>query len=110
MGFFDDYEAPAGGNDLWIGKDEKADLIADGTVFRITGVERDESPQYGERFVADVELNGEARKVSFPSGSGVESRDYLLDKLSKYLETPGAEGPMVRLAKAGRAILIEAAE
>ena len=106
MGFFDTYQdtAPEGS---WVGKDEKDTLIANATPMTVVKVERGEG-QFGERFVATVTIDGEERLISFPFGT-VESRDRMLNALEKYLEDADAEPPVVKLEKAGRAIIISAA-
>lgn len=110
MGFFDEFQDTASGD--WVKKDEKAQLMEDGTPFPITAVTIEDSPQFGERYVAKIVLEGDDgpadRLISFPKGS-VESRDRLLDALTKWLEDPANEVPVVKLEKVGRSIIIRAA-
>lgn len=114
MGFFDNYK-DLGGGGKYLKSEEKQVLIDGGIPFEIESLQLDEENQYGPRYVAfcqipDVE-SGEPTegKISFPVGSGADSRDSMLKAMSEYLDSEGAEPVKVKLHKPGRAILLEAA-
>lgn len=116
MGFFDEYK-DSGAGGTWIGKDEKAELIANGVPLVVTAISQEDHSDYGERYIADVTLPDEyasedgetARQVSFPKGT-VESRDRMLDAMEKWLDDPTHESPTVKLEKVGRSIIVSAFE
>lgn len=114
MGFFDEFQDTGAGN--WVKKPEKDELIASGQTFPVQRVDEVDSPQYGERFVVTTTLptgeNGEdeERKISFPKGSGVESRDRMLEAIAKWLDDPANEPPQVKLYKVKQSILIADAD
>lgn len=118
MGFFDEFTDTSGG--AFVGKDDKAVLMEQGIAFPITALSVQDSPQYGERYVATVVIpagvfDGEGddeerdRLISFPKGT-VESRDRMLDAMIGWLEDPSNEPPVVKLEKVGRSILVRKAE
>lgn len=115
MSFFDSYK-DLGGGGTYLKSDEKQFLIENGVVFEITGLAMDEENQYGPRFVAFCAIPNadsgepEDKKISFPVGSGAESRDSMLRAMEKYLADEGAEPVRVKLTKPGRAILLTPAE
>lgn len=113
MGFWDDNEDLLASGGAYVGKDEKQDLMENGVVFPITGIIVEDSPKFGERYVATVVLPDEDgsksdRLISFPKGT-VESRDRTLDRMRKWLEDPTNEPPLVKLEKVGRSILVRPA-
>lgn len=107
MGFFDTYEDTSSGN--WIAKDEKQELIENGTPLTVSAVGVEDSPQYGERYVLTVTIGDdtEERRLSFPRGS-VESRDRMLDAMEKWLDDDGSEQPVVVIEKVGRSNIVRA--
>jgi len=103
--FTDEYK-PLGGLDF-VGKDERHALIDNATPFTITRViDAPARGTFGPKFVAIVELNGEARAISFGKGSGVDSRDELFESLMAFFEREDAEPPTVHLERAGQATLV----
>lgn len=111
MGFWDEYKENDGGKYL-TGADKTA-LIASRTPLQVTSIRREESPfkqkdAQGnatvsvDRFVLDVELNGEARRLSYDAGS-VESRDRLFSDMIRYVEEQGddAELPKIVIERKG---------
>lgn len=94
--------------------EEKQRLIENGVPFLITGLAMDEENQYGPRYVAFCKVPNEEggiedRKISFPTGSGADSRDAMLRAMDEYLQK-GGDPVKVCLDKPGRAILIRPAE
>jgi hypothetical protein len=101
-GFFDTFETTAGLN--FVGKDEKADLIADSVPLTVVKVFSTES-QYGPRYILVVQLDGEERAIGFGKGT-VQSRDSMLAAMEAYLEGESVEPIVVKLSQAGRATII----
>lgn len=115
MSFFDNYK-DLGGGGKYLSAAEKQFLIENGVAFTIEKLAMDEDNSFGPRWVAFVQVPSqtekgvtEARKISFPVGSGAESRDSMLKQMDKYLQSEGAEPVTVKLNKPGRAIFIESA-
>lgn len=113
--FFDDYQ-DLGGGGKFLSKDEKDFLIENGIAFEITAVGYDPDNQYGPRYVAfcnvphpEEEGEIEEKKISFPTETGVDSRDAMLKAMKDYLTGEDAEPVKVKLEKPGRAILISQA-
>lgn len=108
MGFFNEYVDDSPGS-VYVTGDEKEQLIADGTVFDITGVTFD--PEGGfddnDRYVLDITLAGTERKLSFQAGS-VDSRDRMLAAMDEFIQRSG-EAVAVKLTQQGRSTLISAA-
>lgn len=111
MSFFETFK-DLGGGGSYLKSDEKQFLIENGIAFDIKGLALDEENQYGPRYVAFCDIPNEEtgeleeRKISFPKGSGAESRDNMLHAMDEYLSGEGAEPVSVKLIKPGRAILI----
>lgn len=111
MGFdFSKYDT--GGN--YIGAAEKKAIAEAGIPFVITAIK--ESEYDGQpRYVLSVTVpnpetgDTEERLLGFPIGSGVESRDRMLDALKDYLDGDGAEEVKAKLEKVGKAYLIREA-
>lgn len=102
MGFFDEFQDTGGAS--YVGKDEKAELIKDGTPLAVKRVYKGPS-RFGERYVLITELDGEDRALPFGAGS-VESRDFMLDALIEYLEREDAEPVEVKLVQKDRSVLV----
>lgn len=113
MSFFDEYKDIGGGE--YVSSDEKNVLIENGIPFQMTDVVYQEESKFGERFVTRVLLpdpetgEEEERLMSFGAGT-VESRDRLLRALAEWLDEADNEPPYVKLAKVGRAVIIEKGE
>lgn len=112
-GFFDEYHDEGGG--AYVGEDEKAELIDNGTTFPITALTVEDSPfGDGERYQATVTLTDEdgdevEKFITFPIGT-VPSRDRMLEKMTEWLDDPANDVPIVSLARVGRSIIIRNAE
>lgn len=113
--FWSTYKSPAStGSGRYLKSEDKSILIDGGVPFTIDSLYRDDENQYGPRYVAGCtipDLNGsgddkEEVKISFPLGSGVDSRDALLTQMEEYLDSDDGEPVEVKLAKTGRAINI----
>jgi len=111
LSFWDEYKE-IGGN--YLKAAEKDVLMENGIPFTVTSVTLDNHPQYGERYVASVNVPNpetgeeEERAISFPFGT-VESRDRMLAQMAEYLGRDDAEEVKVKLEKAGRSILVRQA-
>ena len=110
--FFDTFQDTSSSG--YLNKDDKQVLIDNGISFPITSVKVEDHPEYGERYVCGVtvpslENEGETedRLLSFPIGT-VESRDRMLEAMSKWLDDPTAEPPVVKLDKVGRSLILRA--
>ncbi len=119
MGFFDEY-VDEGGGSLYIKAEEKTAIAQAGIPFVVTGVKDDEDNVYNgkkqPRFVVVLELpdpeTGEPqeRYLSFPKGTGVDSRDKMLAQLGEYLTRDDAEEVTLKLTKVGRAYVLKDAK
>ena len=110
MGFdFDKYQT--GGN--YISAAEKKVLAENGIPFAVTAV-RQVHKFDNENYELSITVpnpetgEDEERTLSFPIGSGAESRDAMLHGLKKYLEETG-EAVKAKVIKIGRAYFLEAA-
>lgn len=108
MGFFDEYVDDSPGS-VYVSGPEKEALLESGTIFNITGVTFDPEGGYddNDRYVLDIVLNDEQRKLSFQAGS-VDSRDRMLANMAEFIERSG-ETVAVKLTQQGRSTLITAA-
>lgn len=112
MSFWNEYEEISGN---FIGAEEKAVLMDNGIPMKVLEVKEDEANQYGPRYVITVMVPNptsgeeEERLISFPIGSGVESRERMLAQMKEYMEREDAEPISIKLEKVGRAILIRQA-
>jgi len=107
-GFFSTYVDDSPGGGTWISGDEKEKLIESGDAFDITAVDIDPGDKYGERFVLDVVLAGEARKIGFQTGT-VDSRDRMLGAMAEFLAANAGSQVRAKLAASGRSTLVTAA-
>lgn len=115
MSFWDSHDAGSGGGG-YLSPDEKDELIANETPFDVTAVRFEEENKYGPRFVVTLTLpdpatgDNETRMVGFPRGSGVTSRDDLLQAMIDDHFGAGEKGsiPCV-LAKGGNSFLLKPA-
>lgn len=115
MAFFDNYK-DLGGGGRFLSAADKQVLIENGVPFKITGLQFDEHNEHGPRFIAfvlvpDVESGEEEeRKIGFPVGSGVGSRDSMLEAMKEYFDGKDSEPVVVKMEKPGRAIFLINAE
>ena len=107
-GFFDTYVDDNPGGGTWVSGDEKDQLVDSGDAFDITAVSLDPGDKFGERFVLDIVLNGEARKVGFQTGT-VDSRDRMLSSMAEFLASNAGSQVRAKLASSGRSVLVTAA-
>lgn len=107
MGFFDEFKDTSGGS--WVGAEEKAELIASGTVLSVTDVIYDPTNKYGPRYVVKFSLDGEDRSIGFGAES-VESRDRMLAALAEYLDANEGETTELIMEQVGRSVVLRAAE
>lgn len=113
--FFDNY-TDLGGGGRFLSQADKQVLIENGVPFKITAVQFDEHNEHGPRFIAfalvpDVETGeDEERKIGFPVGSGVQSRDSMLEAMKDYFTEEDSEPVTVKMEKPGRAIFLVNAE
>jgi hypothetical protein len=114
QGFFDTYKDLSTGG-AFMKKDEKDFLIQNGIAFDITGLQWEDPDEFNDngRYVAFVTVpdaeTGEPteRKISFPFGTNVPTRDSMLTAMKEYFDNAeGAEPVKVKLSQPGRAILI----
>lgn len=102
-GFFDTFQDAGGAS--YIGKEEKATLIADSTPFPVKRVFYQATGKFGARYVLITELDGEERALSFGAES-VESRDRMLAALIEYLSDEDAETPSVIMKRVNQSIIL----
>jgi hypothetical protein len=95
--FFAQYE-DEGGDAQYLSKAEKQALIDNATAFEVKAVAFQPEKGYkgSDRFLLTIDLDGETRLLSFGTGT-VDSRDRMLGAMSKYLQTPDASSPKVRI-------------
>jgi hypothetical protein len=113
VGFdFDKYDS--GG--AYLGAAEKKAVAEAGIPFVITAVREEQENRFDQpRYVLTVTLpnpetgDEEERLISFPIGSGVDSRDRMLAALKDYIEGPDAEEVKAKLEKVGRSYIIRQA-
>lgn len=106
MGFFDEFKDVSGGS--WVGKEEKAELIASGAVLSVTDVIYDPTNKYGPRYVVKFQLDGEDRSLGFGAES-VESRDRMLAALAEYLDRNEGEHVDLIMEQNGRSVVLREA-
>lgn len=109
MGFADTFVEPKSN---FIGKEEKAELVAQGLELEITSVSQRVSNFKDEKtglpkqeWVLGVTLDGEDRAISF--AVGVFYRDETITQMESYLAGNPTELPVVKLVKKGRAVSLE---
>lgn len=88
----------------FVGKEEKAQLIADAIVLPVIRVFRAES-QFGPQFIVVTSIDGEERAVGF-AAEKVDSRDQMLEAMARYLEREDAVPPNVVLEVHGRSVIL----
>lgn len=120
QGFWDSYKDEGGGK--YLTAPEKAALIDDAVVMEITAVRYDEknqfqgapAPRYVVTFLVPEGLKavkGGERLAGFAiSDDGNSSRDNLLEALTEYLGTTGAEPVLVTMEKFGQFVGLVKAE
>lgn len=114
-GFFGSYK-DVGQGGRFVGGPEKLELISQGVAFDIVDVAFDEHNEHGPRFIAFCKIpnleSGEVedRKIGFPTGSGVNTRDNMLNEMKTWLDENEGESVKVKLEKPGRAIFIVSAD
>jgi hypothetical protein len=110
--FFGTYvdDNPGGGGQQYVTGGEKDALLESGDAFTIVGVKFDEKGGYdnADRFVLDVILAGEERKLTFQAGS-VDSRDRMLAAMAEFLDANAGATVNAKLEASGRATLVSAA-
>lgn len=108
IGFFEQYDTSGDGLDF-IGKEEKESLIENRTPLKVVRAFRAVS-QFGPRYVAVVELDGNERAIGF-GAEVVESRDRLFDALIEYFDQEGEQdAPNVYITRVGRSVLVKNAD
>ena len=108
MSFWDTHEVSSGGG--YLSPDEKQALVDSGEPFDITGVRFEAENKYGPRYVVTLTLEGETRMVGFPKGSGVTSRDDILQAMiDDHFGVGEAEAITAILDKGGNSYLIKPA-
>lgn len=115
MGFFDEHPQDTGGG-VYVKADEKAQIAEGGIPFRVLTIFDDADNVFQgkaqPRFVLNIELpdaetgEPEERKLPFPKGTGVDSRDKMLAQMAAYLERDDAEEVYLKLEKVGRAFVL----
>lgn len=111
MGF--DFDAYKGGGNF-ISAAEKKVITENGIPLTVTAVRGPMQKFDNEAFELDVLApnpesgEDEERVLSFPYGSGAESRDRLLKGLQEYLQG-GGDPVVVKVTKIGRAFFLEQA-
>jgi hypothetical protein len=119
-GFWDTYKDEGGGK--YLTAPEKAALIDDETVLEITAVRFDEKNQFGgnpaPRYVVTFNVPEGLKKVvggerlaGFAiSDDGESSRDRLLEALTDYIGSKGAEPVFVQMERIGQFVALVKAE
>jgi hypothetical protein len=115
VSFWATHDAGSGGGG-YLTPDEKAELVENETPFEITGVRYEAENKFGPRFVVTLVLpdpatgDNETRMVGFPEGSGVTSRDDLLQAMIDDHFGAGEKSPIpCILAKGGNSFLLKPA-
>jgi hypothetical protein len=103
------FEFPESYTGAWVGKDEKAELIASGTAFDISAVSYDPTNKYGPRYVVSFSLDGEERLLGFGAES-VESRDRTLAAMIEFFDNNPDETISAKLEQVGRSVLVSGVE
>lgn len=111
MAFWDSHEVKSGGG--YLTPDEKQALVESEQPFDITGVKLDAENKFGPRYVVTISLpdpatgDNETRMIGLPKGSGVTSRDDILQAMVDDHFGAGETEPIPAiLAKGGNAFLI----
>lgn len=111
MSFWATHEVKSGGG--YLSPDEKDALIQSGQPFDITAVKYEAENKYGPRWVVTLSLpdpatgDNETRMIGFPVGSGVTSRDDILQAMyDDHFGAGETEAIPAILSKGGNAILL----
>jgi hypothetical protein len=114
VSFWDEHPDTGGGG--YLTPDEKDELVKSETPFEITAVRFEEENKYGPRYVVTLNLpdpttgDNETKMVGFPKGSGVTSRDDLLQAMMDDYFGAGETEPLrTVLAKGGNSFLLKPA-
>jgi len=112
-GFWDNYTDEGAGK--YLTAPEKAKLISNATPLEIVGVRFDEKNQYqgnsAPRYVVTFNVDGVERYAGFAiSDDGDSSRDRLLEALTDYIGTPGAEPVVVVMEQIGQFVALVKAD
>ena len=112
-GFWDTYKDEGGGK--YLTAPEKAKLIDNGVVLEITNVRYDEKNQFqgnpAPRYVVTFVVDGVERFAGFAiSEDGDSSRDRLLEALTEYIGTAGAEKVEVVMERVGQFVALVKAD
>ena len=109
--FFETYtDDNPSGSSAYLAGAEKDALLESGSSFAIVGVKFDEKGGFdnADRYLLDIILAGEERKLSFQAGS-VDSRDRMLAAMASYLDANAGVTVNAKLEASGRATLVTAA-
>ena len=112
-GFWDTYKDEGGGK--YLTAPEKNKLIDNGTVLEITNVRYDEKNQFqgnpAPRYVVTFVVDGVERFAGFAiSEDGDSSRDRLLEALTEYIGTAGADKVEVQMERIGQFVALVKAD
>lgn len=114
MSFWDTHEVSSGSG--YLSPEEKDALVKSGVSFDITGVRFEPENKFGPRYVVTLILpnattgDPETRLVGFPKGSGVTSRDDILQAMiDDHFGAGETEGIPAILDKGGNSFLIKPA-
>lgn len=86
---------------------EKEELIANKTAFPVLALDIRDS-EWGERYVVTTRIDDEERLIAFPLGT-VQSRDRLFDAMSKWLDDPTNDTPMIVIEQVGNSHIVKSA-
>ena len=104
MGFWDSYEENDTSGLSFVSKEEKAVLIKNAVAFPVQGV-REHNGKFGAKYLILTVLPGsdEQRAITFArTPENPSSRDRLFESIAEYLETDGAEPPVVVIQQEGQ--------
>ena len=112
-GFWDTYKDEGGGK--YLTAPEKAKLIDNAVALEIVGVRYDEKNQFqgnpAPRYVVTLVVDGVERFAGFAiSEDGESSRDRLLEALTEYIGSPGAEKVEVVMERIGQFVALVKAD
>jgi len=114
MGFAEENQDVMGGGGAFLTGADKNELMENGIVFPIIGVERrsnpfeDDSEQYLVRIILedDEADDGEAEKILSYTVGAVESRDRLCERMATWLDDSSNDPPLAKLNKVGRSQIL----
>lgn len=114
MSFWDTHEVKSGGG--YLTPDEKAALVESEQPFDIKAIKYEAENKYGPRYVVTIDLpdpatgENDTRMIGFPVGSGVTSRDDILQAMLDDHFGAGETDPIPAvLSKGGNSFLIKPA-